>query len=691
MKYRPEIDGLRTIAVLSVILYHAGVTVAGFNVLSGGFVGVDIFFVISGYLISALIFKELLATNTFSFAGFYERRARRILPALFTTFLVSTVLAWKILLPSEVSEFSKSIYFSMLFVSNIYFHAVGLEYGAGDSLLKPFLHTWSLSVEEQFYIITPILFIIAFRFFKHRIGLMLILIIAASLLWADWGARYYPSATFYFLPSRMWELLAGALLAFWEIKKADRGENHSYRHVFQVLGLLLIGGAVLYYNDKMLHPSFLTAAPVIGTCFLIWFANQENFITKLLSSKPFVWVGLISYSLYLWHYPIFAFVRIKHLDLQEPHVFFPAIGAVFLLSVASFFMIERPFRNKGMISRRVLIPSLPLSILLIMVSLNSFSTYVAPSAHNDSSNYFAFDPDPWYMLKDKDGKTCYERDANYCRFYTERKRKLFLVGDSQMSVQQYDLKLQLKDSDLQFVPLISGACYYAPGFEVKDDNGNVDKRCTRPYQADRRKLILENPDSIVVIGGMLPVYLSLDYFDNGKKGGYQGKYDRYFLNAEKEFKDNIKGSIMEILDNGSHVILIYPFVEPGWHLPSKLKTLIDFDNFQESIISSYEETYIPRDRYEKRMEEVFELYDSIQHPNLTRIYPHIENCDSKLCRTHDANNMYYIDTVHQSQYFAQIINKHIMEKVRTICGMDKQNADTVATATATATATEGSG
>jgi peptidoglycan/LPS O-acetylase OafA/YrhL len=258
LTYRPEIDGLRAIAVGAVILYHAQITILGHQPFKGGFIGVDIFFVISGYLITSIILKELVTTGSFSFKHFYERRIRRILPVLLFVMLVSLPFAWIYLLPNSFIDFSKSILYSLGFSSNFYFHYSGQEYGAVESgLLKPFLHTWSLSVEEQYYILFPIILLITFKYFRKYLIHILILGFVISLGLAEWTSRNYPSASFYFLHTRMWELLAGSILAYFEITKGYRSKNKILNLNTTVTGLILIGHSILFFNDEMLHPSFL--------------------------------------------------------------------------------------------------------------------------------------------------------------------------------------------------------------------------------------------------------------------------------------------------------------------------------------------------------------------------------------------------------------------------------------------------
>jgi peptidoglycan/LPS O-acetylase OafA/YrhL len=346
--YRPEIDGLRAISIGAVFIYHTQITIFGHQLFKGGFIGVDIFFVISGYLITSIILKELITTGFFSFKYFYERRIRRILPVLIFVKLVSLPLAWMYLLPGDFIDFSKSILYSLGFSSNYYFWYSGLQYGAESGFLKPFLHTWSLSVEEQYYVLFPIVLLITFKYFRKYLIHILMLCFAISLCLAEWTSRNYPSASFYFLHTRMWELLAGSFLAYFEITNGG-GVRFKYKILNLILpssGLFLIGYSILFFNHKMFHPSFYTLSPIIGVCFIIWFSNKNELITKILSTKLFVGIGLISYSLYLWHYPIFAFARVNEF-IQGNFINKIIIGLVTLIvSFISYYFVEKFFRNK---------------------------------------------------------------------------------------------------------------------------------------------------------------------------------------------------------------------------------------------------------------------------------------------------------------------------------------------------------
>src|SRR6056300_1230088 len=347
LTYRPEIDGLRAIAVGAVILYHAQITILGNQPFKGGFIGVDIFFVISGYLITSIILKELVTTGSFSFKHFYERRIRRILPALLVVILVSLPFAWMYLLPTSFIDFSKSILYSLGFSSNFYFYYSGQQYGAESGLLKPFLHTWSLSVEEQFYILFPIVLLVIFKYFIKYLIHILILGFIISLGLAEWTSRNYPSTSYYFLHTRMWELLVGSILAYFEITKGHRSQNKILNSILPIVGLFLIILTIIFFKLYFRHPSLYSLPAIVGTCLIIWFSNKDEIITKILSTKLFVGIGLISYSLYLWHYPIFAFSRI--VEFTQASVFKKlSLGFLILIvSIFSYYFVEKPFRNKN--------------------------------------------------------------------------------------------------------------------------------------------------------------------------------------------------------------------------------------------------------------------------------------------------------------------------------------------------------
>lgn len=439
IKYRPEIDGLRAIAVIAVVIYHAKFIFNSNEFLSGGFLGVDIFFVISGYLITSIILRELETTNSFNIARFYERRVRRILPALYTVMLTSIPFAWAFMLPKALKEYAGSALSSLFFGSNFWFWQED-SYSAEPSQLKPLLHTWTLSVEEQFYVIFPIILLLIWKFFKRALLPSILVLTFVSLALSHYGSAHFPDGNFYLLPTRGWELLAGVILAILNLRRTQEQKNQSLKPIEQVmpvLGIVMVVGSILVFTETMRHPSFITIIPIVGTMLLIWFCRPGEFVTRILSTRVFVSIGLVSYSLYLWHFPVFAFARIQFVELSD----WQKIGLIVLcvtLSVISYFLIEKPARRSKNISSHTVLSAIfcGFVVLTTVYSLFFFSGY-APKKYKELDKIIAFNYDagavfrqhtcfltPEEILKDNQFSKCI--DPNF----DPEKPSLFLWGDS---------------------------------------------------------------------------------------------------------------------------------------------------------------------------------------------------------------------------------------------------------------------
>lgn len=334
MNYRSDIDGLRAIAVLSVVLGHAGLPW-----LAGGYAGVDVFFVISGFLITRILIDDL-ASGRFSLGRFYERRARRILPALVVMVLATVPFALTLMLPLQFREYAESVTGVALFLSNVVFFLQS-GYFESEAAMKPLLHTWSLAVEEQFYLLHPLLLWAVWRVGRRFLPLVLALIAATSLAAAEAGSRFMPEAAFFLLPFRGWELIAGALatlaVASGRLRANDR---------LALPGLALILVPMVAYDDSYRFPGLWAAAPVLGTALVLAFGGAGSRTARFLSVRPLVWVGLISYSLYLWHQPLFAFARIGLNAEPSAPVMAGLVGLSLLLGWASWRWVETPFRRR---------------------------------------------------------------------------------------------------------------------------------------------------------------------------------------------------------------------------------------------------------------------------------------------------------------------------------------------------------
>jgi peptidoglycan/LPS O-acetylase OafA/YrhL len=368
--HRPEIDGLRAIAVVPVILFHAG-----FQTFSGGFVGVDVFFVISGYLITSIIIKDIDARR-FSFADFYERRARRILPALFAMLALCLPFAWAWMLPVDLKAFSVSLASVCLFASNILFWHQANYFDVGSEL-KPLLHTWSLAVEEQFYIVHPIVMILLARFARRRLRLFLGASALASLFLSQYLSVSHPSFNFYWLPTRAWELLAGSLCAVTPIK--DRPNVN----IPGIVGLGLLLVSIVALSDRTPMPSLYGLIPVLGTCLVILFAKQGTYAARLLSFRPIVLIGLISYSAYLLHQPALALARTRALGPLSTSATLALIALVFAAAYLSWRFVEMPWRTRkgsGAIGRNVLaISAATFAIVFMTIGIGGHVTWGYPA------------------------------------------------------------------------------------------------------------------------------------------------------------------------------------------------------------------------------------------------------------------------------------------------------------------------
>ena len=626
--YNPAIDGLRAIAVLSVILFHLKI-----DFFRGGYLGVDIFFVISGYLISSLIYKELETKKTFSFTQFYERRARRILPALLFVIIFCLPIAWFYIFPYNFKDYLLSLLSSIFFSSNFYFYFTRVVYAAEDSILKPFLHTWSLGIEEQFYIFFPIFFIFLLKFFKKYSMWLVLTIVVLNILFSDWMSKNYFQINHYMILTRGWELMAGVLICLIQ-RRHNLNLNPISNQSLSFLGLILIFFSIFFFNETTRHPSIVTIIPILGSMFVILFAKNYTITNKILSLKPVVWIGLISYSLYLWHHPIIAFKLISH---QENNYFFNnyfLIIIIFSLSIFSYFFIEKPFRNNRLIPKKLFF----LILAFLVISLTSFISFAfykegLPTRFPKILKYIDERP---YNISKEDFKICFQRKKNFCGTSSsnDKKDSIFLVGDSQVASLSHILEEQLKKTNYNLINLTFGnLCYYSIGYSLSSF-------CTQDAQQKRKIEIYKKPNSIVILG-----YTSNFLGDNQKNSSLL--------------------SIKDLLNKNYKVVLIYPYITYKDNISDTLKKKY-FNNrsfFSENpnLILSNEFNI-----YNKNYSETFNALDSIQNKNLFRIYQHKLFCDNYVkdkCVFNDKQNIFIVDRSHPSSYTGNLIVEKILEKL----------------------------
>ena len=413
MNYRADIDGLRALAVLPVVFFHAG-----FSYFVNGFLGVDIFFVISGFLITTIILGDI-EHNKFKIIHFYERRARRILPALFFICLISIPLAWSSLLPSDLNHFGKSLISSISFTSNIFFWQ-SINYFDVESDLKPLLHTWSLAIEEQFYILYPLFLLIFWKFGIKKILFVLMLFFLISLAISTWAALHKPVANFYLLPTRGWEIIAGAISAFYIKYYSTTFESIFLKNILSFFGLILIFLSLTFFTPDTPTPSYKTLSLIIGTVFILIFYDERSLISRILSVWPLTFLGLLSYSWYLWHFPLLAFARNYSLREISDVLIILIIFLSLFLSYLSWRFIENPFRNSNKLSRKKIIYVLLITLFVILTS--AFHIIFKGKSH-ERVPYNFFEPN--YGMQSKD---CINKSIEECILNT--KSKFLLWGDS---------------------------------------------------------------------------------------------------------------------------------------------------------------------------------------------------------------------------------------------------------------------
>lgn len=656
MKYRSEIDGLRALAVIPVILFHAG-----FKAFSGGFVGVDIFFVISGYLITTIILNEKSSGN-FTLIGFYERRFRRILPALFMVIFVCCPFAWLWFTPEEMARFSQSVVAVVVFGSNVLFWLTSGYFDA-TAELKPLLHTWSLGVEEQFYFILPLIIIFTLQKGKNILFATLTLIFIGSFSLAVWGSEVYPLATFFLLPTRMWELLIGALIACYLLSNDREILSKSIRQLLSILGLILILVAFLTFDNKTPIPGIYALMPTLGAALIILFSDTTTVVGRILSSKPFVSIGLISYSTYLWHQPLLAFARHQH--ISEPSQYYLGFFALIsiLLGYLSWRYIEKPFRDiKNYKQKTIFIIWMVGSFIFLCLGL---------VGHFTQGNFFKnLDPIEISIINAKGDNEnnikCWKKIeatsdlSNSCLLGSEGLVKTFVVlGDSHAAtlnnqLNLASLKIQQGGYDFTYQscpPMIVG--------EPIEQDFNA-KICTSLREDFYNRVIEKKLPKTIIIYARWTLLVEGKRFNNEEGGRESGDDFQWGMpneensNSKYSISKGISDSVKLILDSGYKVILIYPTPEMGWSVPNRLVGIYRKNN--TLTVSDASTSY---DVFQRRNKNAYLALDSIGlHPNLVRIKPEELLCNlviSGRCLAHKDGIPYYIDDDHLSNSGASLI------------------------------------
>ncbi len=426
LPYRPDVDGLRGVAVLAVVAFHAN-----FYQVSGGYAGVDVFFVISGFLITGIITRDL-AIGRFTLAHFYERRVRRILPALFTMLVGVTLLSLLLSSPLRLQQLGRALLYSSFFGTNFLF-AGATDYFDPGTVGQPLLHTWSLSVEEQYYFVYPA--IVAFLFARRwPLVSVLLLGIAASLAFSEWQVHHSDRAAFYGAPARAWELFAGGLLA---ARRLPQIQSRSMLELIALCGALAIAVTFVAFSPSTTFPGLNALLPVLGTFAIIYAGGcGRTFVNRALAMRPIVWMGLISYSLYLWHWPLLMLLRDVMGDQVRRRYVLAAILLSMLISWGSLFLVEIPVRRRTILrTRRQVFTAAAIGLVLLAAigAWLSSSTGMQGRYPPEARTLLSFEDEEvaaWHYETCFITSTDQHFSARECLSLDPRRRNVLLLGDS---------------------------------------------------------------------------------------------------------------------------------------------------------------------------------------------------------------------------------------------------------------------
>ena len=643
MNYRAEIDGLRALAVLPVILFHAG-----FEWFSGGFVGVDVFFVISGYLITNIIISEM-AEDKFSIVNFYERRARRILPSLFFVMAACLPFAWFWLTPTDLKDFGQSLVAVSTFSSNILFW---WETGYFDTAaeLKPLLHTWSLAVEEQYYILFPIFLMLAWRFGIKWILILLSIFFLISLGIAVWGSQYaaHPkiiSGAFFLLPARGWELLIGVFAAFY-LKYSTHLKSHILNQMLSLLGFGMIAYSIIIFDKTTPFPSLYTLIPTIGTVLLILCAVPKTFIHKLLSLKFIVGIGLISYSAYLWHQPLLAFARHRSIGELSELILISLCLASLIMAWFSWRFIEKPFRNRIRISRS--------SILRFSIIGMFIFSLIGTYTHFNNGFLNRLTDEEKIILQSMNRSSeencddelirCLEKIGN------KNNESLLLIGDSNAYHFSVGLREIAEELSYNYVQLTLGGCMPLSKFYRLDRSDQFNDQCISYNKSLLKNLNnLSSKIDVVIVSSAWLIYFY-------GKNLFRDVNDEINARSEDEFELSLDG--INKIPSEQKIEVFSKYMDDMFGLLSeKSSNVIVVGSLPPAIINFKGKLGIPS-VVEILSEQYFtqvETFNTLLEKKTAKFdfaFIDIANelCILKFCKVRDDGMFFYSDDVHLSDY-----------------------------------------
>ncbi|MDP7592867.1 MAG: acyltransferase family protein [Litorilituus sp.] len=641
MNYRSDIDGLRTIAVFLVILNHVG-----FSLFSGGFVGVDVFFVISGFLITTIIYSAL-KKNNFSMSWFLGRRIKRLMPVLLFVIFITTLVFSLLMLPQDLVKYYRSVIWVVSYIGNFFFWREYGGYFDGGSLEAPLLHTWSLAVEEQYYFIWPLMLIVAYRYLGHK-GTIITSLLAcfAAIMFSQWGTEVTIGAAYYLLPTRFFELLVGSCLALsWQhLPRFNQITNHA----LSCFGLILIIGSALLLDKNSSFPGYNALYPVIGTALIIF--STTGIINRLLSLKPMVFTGNISYSLYLWHWPILVIFHYTAIELNLVNQFL-VIAAIYVISILSWKYIEQPGRHinaksfKPIFVKFYAMPSIAL-IMLALLGVN-FDGYKSRFSNEILTMDTAFN-----AHSSKTRKLCHssyrqstELPKEQCIFGSveqQKKAEVFIFGDSHANHLIPFIQTLTDDANLRGQDYTLDRCL--PIFNLKwGSNLHKAGLCEK-----RNKLALEH----IKTQAFNYVVLAASWPDFGTRRIFTDQRIEQQAEVEQIFQSQLFATLEVIIQAGAIPIIITDTPTLGGKSP---KCMIKNTVFNSGVDCSFQHN-------ENKLINATIAKLTGKYPDLITIEPHKMMCNDDNCTMEINGIPLYRDDDHLNEVGSALLGKIYLKR-----------------------------
>ena len=644
-EYRPDVDGLRAIAVLSIVAFHFGS-----EYVPGGFVGVDIFFVISGYLITGILLKGL-ASGSFSFWDFYARRIRRIFPALIVVLVATWVTGWFVLLADEFSALGKQIAGSAVFAANFVFWR---EAGYFDiaAELKPLLHLWSLGVEEQFYVVWPVLLYLAWKSGFNTLAVLVLIGLASFALNVSLVGGH-PVATFYLPMPRFWELLLGGLLAHFERHEPRLPRVGAFlRNAGALLGIALILCSIFGLDRTKTFPGWWALFPVVGASLLIFGGRHAWINERVLAHRALVFVGLISYPLYLWHWPILSFARISEPEGLPAGVLLFGVFLSFLLSWLTYRFVEIPIRSVRKVVRKTIAVA---CVAMVALGLLGFATYENGGFAKREAAKASTSSNAWPAAFQYDARCVealpalfptFNANSDFCiydRQLASKGRTIAVLGDSHANFAYVGLAASLAP-DYRFLHLGRGTCL--PLLNIASYARNVDMTC-QPLVNDILNFVSGSDEvSSVVLGGFFNQYLDGRIVIKSTVPG------RETLDASEVFEKALTDTVDLLLRKHKLVYVLRDVPE----LPFSPATCIvrKFTFVHNQGCRASQAAYLEKDQRQRSIIDRLKA----RYPEIVILDPSAVLCDGNYCYAKKNGTLLYRDSDHLNYNGAAMVGKN---------------------------------